>query len=152
VQALIYFDAPDPTTSNQYQLDAAGLSSFAGLSQSAYFEPTQAATTVTVASSASSLKVGQAVTLTAAVQASDLGGNVAFLDNGSVFTGCAAIPALGTISCPGVVVDGWRSLHHGAVQRGCRIRVFDLNRGDRHGSGCQHGKEWFGQHLTQWHR
>jgi beta-mannanase len=99
IKALIYFDAPDLASGDQYQLGTAGATSFQLLAASPVFNPTRAPSQTTVSPSQTSLPVGTSVTLTASVNASDNSGSVSFLDNGSGIPGCVFVPITTPVRC-----------------------------------------------------
>ena len=51
IKALVYFDAPEPASGDQYQLDAAGSTSFQQLAASSVFNPTRSPSQTTVSPS-----------------------------------------------------------------------------------------------------
>ena len=99
VKALVYFDAPERSSGDQYQLDVAGAASFRQLAASPAFTPDRSLTTTTISAPQSSVPVGTTLTLNASVNASDNGGSVSFVDNGEVIKDCAFIPITTRASC-----------------------------------------------------
>ena len=99
IKAVVYDDAPDFTSGEQYQLDSAGTDSFKSLVASPTFTPVRSPTTTAASSSRSSVPTGATVTLKATVSASDNSGSVSFLDNGSAIPGCAYLPLTAPVRC-----------------------------------------------------
>ncbi len=103
VKAVIYDDANgrDPVTGtvHGFGLNAAGQSAFDSLSAGSYFQPDRSATRTSVSISDAAPPRGKVVVITAAVAESDLGGTVAFLDNGTPIAGCDNVPVLNASSC-----------------------------------------------------
>lgn len=91
IKALVYFDVPEPASGDQYQLDAAGSTSFQQLAASPLFNPTRSPSQTTVSPSQTSIPIGTSLTLNASVDASDNSGSVSFLDNGSAIAGCVFV-------------------------------------------------------------
>jgi beta-mannanase len=99
IKALIYFDAPQLASGDQYQLGPAGLASLQHLAESPLFEPTRSPTDTTVSPSQTSIPIGTTVTLKASVDARDNGGSVSFLDDGSPIAGCVSMPITAPLRC-----------------------------------------------------
>jgi beta-mannanase len=102
VKAFVYFDAPDKSAVPRvrFSLGLSGLRAFQALSQDARFLPGRATTEVTIASESNVASLGQVVKLTATVKGdADLGGNISFLDDGSVIAGCGQVPVKLASSC-----------------------------------------------------
>ena len=92
IKALVYFDAPDLTSGDQYQLGTAGATSFQRLAASPVFNPTRSSSRTALSSSQTSIPIGTSVTLSATVDAGDNSGSVSFLDNGTGIPGCVFVP------------------------------------------------------------
>ena len=99
VKALVYFDAPESASGNQYQLDTAGTATFAQLAASPTFTPHRSETTTTVSALQSSASVGATLTLHASVDAADNGGSVSFVDNGTPIKDCVVLAITTSTSC-----------------------------------------------------
>ncbi len=99
IKALVYFDAPEAASGDQYQLDAAGAAAFGQLAASPYFNPNRSPTAATLTSSKSSAPIGARLTLTASVDATDNSGSVSFVDNGTPIPGCVFIPITTPARC-----------------------------------------------------
>ena len=94
VRAVIYFDAPNVTNGNNYELQpqSAGEDQLAAMSRLPAFQPVRTITTTSVSTSANPISENQAITLSANVSDADLGGFLSFYDNGSAVPGCGAVP------------------------------------------------------------
>ena len=99
VKALVYFDAPESSSGDQYQLDTAGAASFRQLAAAPAFTPNRSLTATTISAPQSSVPVGTTLTLHASVNASDNSGSVSFVENGEAIKGCAFIPITTPASC-----------------------------------------------------
>ena len=99
IRSVIYFDAPDPSTGAQDQLGPTGAASFQQLAASPAFTPPRSPSTTTISVSQSSIAVGAVLTLRAAVDASDNGGSVSFVDNGTPIRGCAFVAIRAATMC-----------------------------------------------------
>jgi beta-mannanase len=99
VKALVYFDAPESSSADQYQLDPAGAASFRQLAAAPAFTPNRSLSTTTISTPQSSVPVGTTLTLHASVNASDNSGSVSFVDNGEAIKGCVFIPITAPASC-----------------------------------------------------
>ena len=99
IKALVYFDAPNMVTGDQYQLDPAGSATLRHLTTSPYFNPVRAPTGTSLASSQSAVQQGSTVTLTASVDAKDNSGSITFSDNGSIMGGCVFVPIRSNVNC-----------------------------------------------------
>ena len=82
----------------QYNLGTAGQAEFAQVSRSPYFEPERAPSSISIAAplTQSSEQIGS---VSATVNAPDLGGSVSYFDNGALLVGCTALPATDASSC-----------------------------------------------------
>ena len=99
LKAMVYFDAPELGSGDQYQLDAAGSTSFQQLAASPVFNPARLPSNTSVSTSQSSTPLGSSVTLTASVDATDNSGSVSFLDNGSPIADCVFVPITTPAHC-----------------------------------------------------
>ena len=130
VKALVYFDAPDLASGDQYQLDAAGSASFQQLAGSPVFNPARSTSKTKVSPSQTSVSIGTTVTLSASVDASDNSGSVSFLDNGAVIGGCVFVPITDRTELPNVTADRRGAEHRRRVRWRCNVRAVDF--GARH--------------------
>jgi len=99
IKALVYADAPEKESGDQYQLDSGGADSFKVLASSSTFTPGRTPTATTISATQSSVRVGTTLTLHASVNAPDNSGTVSFVDNGEAIKGCAYIPITKPASC-----------------------------------------------------
>ena len=103
VKAVVYADAyvgaPPSGTVVDFALTPSGTSAFDALSADPYYQPSRSDTTTSVTASDPTPTHGKVVVLDATVTGSDLGGSLAFYDNGSPVAGCTDVPVLNAGSC-----------------------------------------------------
>ena len=103
VKAVVYADAyvraPPGGAVVDFALNRAGQSALDSLSAGSYFQPVRPDTTTSVTASDATPAHGKVVVLAATVTGSDLGGSVAFFDNGSPIAGCDDVPVMNAGSC-----------------------------------------------------
>ena len=101
IKAVLYFDAPGQGGKFTYPLDPSGLGAFKHLADSATFQPSRMASSVSVSATPvpSSGGAGHRLLLESQVSGTDSGGSTSFFVNGTPLAKCQSLPADGVSSC-----------------------------------------------------
>jgi beta-mannanase len=99
IKGVVYVDAPQVVAQTQLALDTDGLAAFGALSRTPYFQPARSPSSTTISTTVAQVTSGQQVYIADSVNASDLGGAITYLVNGSALTGCANLPVTATTGC-----------------------------------------------------